>query len=195
MPEFDLESVDRLLTTTKAVRRRLDLERPVPREVLLECIDLACHSPNASNAQEWFWVVVDEPEQKRRVAEIYREVLEPRVKQMLETKVAAGDEPGARISAHTVLAMVIAGPPKPVHELAPAIPAELCAICEKGMARDPADRYASIVDFADDLHAYLDNRVVTAHRTGAWIEFRKWVQRNKALAASMANRLAELSSW
>lgn len=59
---------------------------------------MACCAPNASNAQEWFWVVVDEPEQKRRVAEIYRDVLEPRVKQMLAVKVEAGDEAGARIS-------------------------------------------------------------------------------------------------
>ena len=98
MQDFDLESVDRLLTTTKAVRRRLDLSRPVARELISECIDLACHAPNASNAQEWFWVVVDDPEQKRAVAEVYREVLVPRVTQMLATKEAAGDEAGARIS-------------------------------------------------------------------------------------------------
>lgn len=98
MQGFDLDDIDRLLTTTKAVRRRLDLDRQVPREILLDCIRLACHAPNASNAQEWHWVVVDDPEQKARVAQVYREVLEPRVEQMLATKVAAGDEAGARIS-------------------------------------------------------------------------------------------------
>ena len=98
MTQFDLESIDRLLTTTKAVRRRLDLERPVPREVVADCIRLGCYAPNASNAQEWFWVVVDDPDQRQRVAQIYRDVLVPRVSQMLQAKLSMGDEAGARIS-------------------------------------------------------------------------------------------------
>ena len=52
MTQFDLDSIDRLLTTTKAVRRRLDLTRPVPRDVIADCIRLGCYAPNASNAQE-----------------------------------------------------------------------------------------------------------------------------------------------
>jgi nitroreductase len=98
MTQFDLASIDGLLTTTKAVRRRLDLTRPVPREVVADCIRLGCYAPNASNAQEWFWVVVDDTEQRRKVAQIYRDVLVPRVSQMLEAKLAMGDEAGARIS-------------------------------------------------------------------------------------------------
>ncbi|MEZ5373423.1 MAG: hypothetical protein R2704_11935 [Microthrixaceae bacterium] len=54
-PPFDLEQIDRLLTTTKAVRRRLDLERSVDRETVVDCIRLASYSPNAPNAQEWHW--------------------------------------------------------------------------------------------------------------------------------------------
>ena len=80
---FDRGEVDRLLTTTKAVRRRLDLTRPVPRELIAECIGIGCYAPNASNAQEWWWVVVDDADQKARVAEVYRDVLVPRVTQML----------------------------------------------------------------------------------------------------------------
>jgi nitroreductase len=95
---FDLDTVDRLLTTTKAVRQRLDLERPVPRELITECIRIGCYAPNASNAQEWWWVVVDDADQKARVAEVYRDVLVPRVTQMLAVKQAGGDEAGARIS-------------------------------------------------------------------------------------------------
>ena len=98
MTQFDLDSIDRLLTTTKAVRRRLDLTRPVPRDVVTDCIRLGCYAPNASNAQEWFWVVVDDPEQRRKVTQIYRDVLVPRVSQMLQAKLAMGDEAGARIS-------------------------------------------------------------------------------------------------
>jgi len=98
MKPFDLESVDRLLTTTKSVRRRLDLTRPVPRAVVTECIRLASYAPNASNGQEWRWVVVDDPDLRARVGEQYRKVLVPPVTKMLESKVAAGDEAGARIS-------------------------------------------------------------------------------------------------
>jgi nitroreductase len=93
-----LDEIDHLLTTTKAVRRRLDLERPVPRTVVRECIELACYAPNASNAQEWHWVVVDDPALRAEVAEQYRAVTAPPVAQMLETKEAMGDDAGARIT-------------------------------------------------------------------------------------------------
>jgi nitroreductase len=93
-----LDEIDHLLTTTKAVRRRLDLTRPVERAVVRECIELACYAPNASNAQEWRWVVVDEPDLRAAVAAQYRAVTVPPVTQMLATKEAHGDEVGARIS-------------------------------------------------------------------------------------------------
>jgi nitroreductase len=72
MPGMDLELSPRdLLSTTRAVRRRLDLERPVEREVLLECIELALQAPSGSNRQSWHWVFVTEPEKKRVIADIY----------------------------------------------------------------------------------------------------------------------------
>jgi nitroreductase len=92
------DEIDHLLTTTKAVRTRLDLTRPVDRSLVRECIEIACHAPNASNAQEWRWVVVDEPELRAAVAAQYRAVTVPPVTQMLATKEAHGDEAGARIS-------------------------------------------------------------------------------------------------
>ena len=46
-------SVDDVLTTTRSVRKRLDLEKPVPREVLLECLELALQAPTGSNSQGW----------------------------------------------------------------------------------------------------------------------------------------------
>ena len=101
MPElepFDTAETDRLLSTTKAVRRRLDLERPVPRDVVVECIRLARYAPNASNGQDWKWVVIDDPDLRKAVGEQYRTVTVPNVSQMLDMKVAQGDERGARIS-------------------------------------------------------------------------------------------------
>lgn len=64
---------DELLTTTRSVRRRLDLERPVPREIVEECLDLALQAPNGSNQQLWQWVVVDDPAVRSALAEQYRQ--------------------------------------------------------------------------------------------------------------------------
>ncbi|OBI99043.1 nitroreductase family protein [Mycobacterium asiaticum] len=71
---MDIASVDELLTTTRAVRKRLDLTRPVTREVILECIRLAMQAPTASNAQDWRWVVVTDPGKRAAIADIYRSV-------------------------------------------------------------------------------------------------------------------------
>ncbi len=98
MTAFDLNQIDRVLTTTKSVRRRLDLSRPVARQVVIDCIRLASYAPNASNAQEWRWLVVDDRELCRQVGEAYRRVTVGPVTDMLNTKLAAGDEAGARIS-------------------------------------------------------------------------------------------------
>ncbi len=92
--------------------------------------------------------------------------------------------PGSRPSPHTILAAVMHGPPTPVLELAPDTPAELAAICEKAMRRDAADRYADMGELAEDLRAFLEDRVVSAYRTGPIVELRKWVRRNRTLAAT-----------
>src|SRR5215471_13778458 len=65
---------DELLSTTRAVRRRLDLDRPVEREVLLECVELAVKAPSGSNMQRWHWVFVTEPDTRAALAELYTRV-------------------------------------------------------------------------------------------------------------------------
>jgi nitroreductase len=70
----DLSAVDELLTTTRAVRHRLDLTRPVDREVILECVRLATQAPTASNAQDWRWMVITDGDKRAAIAEIYRSV-------------------------------------------------------------------------------------------------------------------------
>lgn len=74
--ELDL-TADELLTTTRSVRKRLDLSRPVPREVLLECLELALQAPTGSNNQGWQWVFVTDPEKKRAIADIYGARFDP----------------------------------------------------------------------------------------------------------------------
>jgi nitroreductase len=68
--------VDEVLTTTRAVRRRLDLDRTVPRRVVDECFAIAMQAPNADNGQAWAWVAVDDPHTRSAMAEIYRESLD-----------------------------------------------------------------------------------------------------------------------
>ena len=82
-------SVDDVLTTTRSVRKRLDLEKPVPREVLLECLELALQAPTGSNAQGWQWMFVDDPEKKKALADIYRTAATPYLDQ---PKPEYGDE-------------------------------------------------------------------------------------------------------
>lgn len=71
---MDIASVDELLSTTRAVRKRLDLDRPVGREVILDCIRLAMQAPTASNAQDWRWIVITDPEKRAAIADIYRSI-------------------------------------------------------------------------------------------------------------------------
>ena len=69
---FDLAETDRLLTTTRAVRRRLDLGRPVEREVIADCLRIATQAPSGGNTQPWRWLVIDDPETRAAVADLYR---------------------------------------------------------------------------------------------------------------------------
>jgi len=69
---LDLDTVDKLLTTTRAVRRRLDLTRPVELDVVMECLDLALQAPTGSNQQTWRWIVVIDPEVRAALADLYR---------------------------------------------------------------------------------------------------------------------------
>jgi nitroreductase len=64
-------SVDEVLATTRSVRKRLDFDKPVPHDVLMECLELALQAPTGSNSQGWQWVFVDDAEKKKAIADIY----------------------------------------------------------------------------------------------------------------------------
>ncbi|TVS87081.1 nitroreductase family protein [Mycobacterium helveticum] len=64
-------SVDELLTTTRSVRKRLDFDKPVSHEVLMECLELALQAPTGSNAQGWQWVFVEDAGKRKAIADIY----------------------------------------------------------------------------------------------------------------------------
>jgi len=63
---------DELLTTTRAVRRRLDLSRPVPLDVIREALEVALQAPSGGNRQRWHWIVLTDPALKAQVADYYR---------------------------------------------------------------------------------------------------------------------------
>jgi nitroreductase len=74
---FDLDEVERLLTTTKQVRKRLDLRRPVPADVLLEIIEIANHAPMGGNLERNRWLIVTDGDLKAQIAERFAAVGRP----------------------------------------------------------------------------------------------------------------------
>lgn len=73
---MELESTDRLLTTTRSVRKRLDFDRPVAPELIEECIELALQAPTGSNSQGWSVVVVTDEAKRKTIADLYRKGME-----------------------------------------------------------------------------------------------------------------------
>lgn len=63
---------DELLTTTRTVRKRLDLTRDVPMELIRECLEIALQAPSGSNRQDWQWVVVRDAAQRAAIGDVYR---------------------------------------------------------------------------------------------------------------------------
>lgn len=69
---IDQAAADMLLTTTRAVRKRLDLTRPVPREVIVDCVRISQQSPTGGNNQGWSWIIVEDEAKRAALAELYR---------------------------------------------------------------------------------------------------------------------------
>jgi nitroreductase len=82
---------DQLLTTTRAVRKRLDLSRPVERDVIEECVDIALQAPTGSNAQGWHFVFVEDAAKKKALADLYGQNFDPYFKNAAGAQYPAGD--------------------------------------------------------------------------------------------------------
>jgi nitroreductase len=89
----DLASVDLALTTTRSVRRRIDWDRPIPREVIEQCIDIATQAPTGLDLEAWRFLVITEPERKRRMAELYRRAFDELGNLRAEYARRTGSEP------------------------------------------------------------------------------------------------------
>jgi nitroreductase len=95
--ELDRPTVDHLLSTTRAVRKRLDLSRPVPPELIEECLRLAIQAPTGSNRQGWHWVVVTDADKRAALADMYRAGWGPYI-----SRARAGSEGLSRVGESAV---------------------------------------------------------------------------------------------
>ena len=97
---MDLATVDHLLTTTRAVRRRMDFTRPVEPELIDECLEIAIQAPSGSNVQDWHFLVVTDDEPRRAIAGLYerawKEIAAPRLRDL------GADDPQAEAYARVI---------------------------------------------------------------------------------------------
>ncbi len=131
--DFDLTQTDHLLSTTRAVRKRLDLERPVPRELILDCVRISTQAPAGGNHQKWRWVIVDDPDKKLVIAEAYRRSYAPYIAAQKKAVAQAGTAAASDsiIDSSTYLAEILHDVP------ALAIP------CALGRPADAGDKGGS----------------------------------------------------
>ena len=108
--------------------------------------------------------------------------------------VLAGEAPYSRSVGDSVVAEVISGPPSPIRAREPRVPADLAAIAEKAMSRDPADRYPSAKELAEDLRRYLTGGLVGARSYTARELAARWLRRHKAIATVAAAALVAVAS-
>ena len=94
---IDIHTADALLTTTRAVRKRLDINRPVPRQVVEECLTVAMQAPTGSNRQHWRWVVVTDADTRKALADIYRRGAGNYLATAQEQALAVGDKQTGRV--------------------------------------------------------------------------------------------------
>lgn len=88
---MDIASTDHLLTSTRSVRKRLDFSRPVPREVIEKCLEIALQAPTGGNQQNWHFVVVTDAAKRKALADLYRRGWEIYTK--MERPPMAADDP------------------------------------------------------------------------------------------------------
>lgn len=106
LPIVDFETV---LTTTRAVRRRLDFDRPVDEDVVLDCLRIAVQAPTGGNAQDWRFVLIGDPEVKRRIADVYHDCFEEYVARPLAGAGYAAPEVRGRLDTSPAAARMLEG--------------------------------------------------------------------------------------
>lgn len=137
---FDLEQTDRLLTTTRAVRKRLDLDRPVDPAIVLDCLRLAIQAPTGGNTQRWRWLIVDDPDKRQALADLYRRSFGPYMEARRAEAEAAG-RPAVTAVAESSIYLAENLERVPVH----VIPCQLDRVSETPSVGEAAGYYGSIL--------------------------------------------------
>jgi nitroreductase len=137
---FDLAETDRLLSTTRAVRKRLDLDRPVERGVILDCLRLAVQAPTGSNQQTWRWLVITDPDKRAAIADAYNTAGKAYLSMAADNP---DNDPQTRRVYESALALTDTLARVPVHVI-PCIEADM-GLGHQGMA---AGQYGSILPAA-----------------------------------------------
>ena len=130
-------SVDEVLATTRTVRKRLDLSKPVSRAIIEECLELALQAPNGSNLNVWRWIVVDDRATIAAIAGLYKAGLEAYAKDHYRANAGVPDEGKLMDSAMTLLRVMDRVPAM----LVPLMPGRV----EGKNASDQAVMWGSIV--------------------------------------------------
>ncbi len=148
---FDIAETDRLLTTTRGVRRRLDLDKPVEQEVILDCVRIAQQAPTGSNSQSWRWMVVRDQAKRQAIADAYNSVaaeyLAATVRELGE------DDPQTKRVYESALSLTDTLARVPVHVI-PCLEARLDLRTNVAAA----SQYGSIMPAAWSFHLALRSR-------------------------------------
>lgn len=102
---LDTSTCDELLATTRSVRKRLDLTRPVPRSIIDQCLELAVQAPTGSNSQGWRWVIVEDAEKRKALADLYRRGGEAYLPVAGKRAAETGDEQTSRVFSSAMYLM------------------------------------------------------------------------------------------
>lgn len=122
------------------MRKRLDLSRPVPREVVTECLSIATQAPSGGNTQPWRFLVVDDADVRLGLAELYRDGYGPYIEmQKAAVRAAGGDDNSAVIRSSDHLAEHLEKVPVMV------IPCLLTRLASEPSVADTAGFYGSIL--------------------------------------------------
>ena len=138
--ELDLTPQE-LLTTTRTVRKRLDLERPVARDVVEACLRLAFQAPNGSDQQTWGWVLVDDPGTRAEMARIYLAALQDYVNRPRTRKSDARPPRTPKQERMTASVMHLM---EHLHEVPVLLVPTFHGRCEQGSLFEQASRWGSI---------------------------------------------------
>lgn len=162
--DYDLASIDYILQTTRSVRKRLDLSRPVDEKVVTECLEIALQAPTGSNAQGWKFLVVTDKEKIGKIGEYYKKSFMAYASSGSPPKKVDPDQQKRVISSSMYLANNMSSVPM------------LIFACVKGRTTDSAmasGLYGSIIPAAWSLMLALRARGIGAAWTTLHLSYEK----------------------